>query len=605
MINPQSFYTEREAQYQNDWDNTTRRANTIAMWRLFTFIALGTGLIWGIRQSVYGLTIVVSILLLVVFLALVTYHLRLKKQVLRLEHFVRINRDELTYLSGDSSAFEAGQNFINPEHPYSFDLDIFGQKSIYQSINRTTTIWAKQKLAARLENPALPDISAEQLAVQELANLADWRQNFQAAGEMYADKNERLDGFRFWLEKPVQYASPSFLRLLSFVLPIATILVLILNLTTDQPILFDVFKALGIANLVVVASQFKNLKEEQEQLTRLTASLQRYVYLLQAIENQSFQADILRGLQKDLKSPSFTSKGSGTNPSQAIKELSQLLNQLDVVANPLVTLLVNGLFQYHLHTLFALAQWKKRYGSHALNWFERIADFEVLSSLANFSFNHPDFIFPRQIQNTAIAFRMVNLGHPLIPKDQRVGNDAHFSPSTFIVLTGSNMSGKSTFLRTLGANLILAKAGAPVCATAFEFTDYPLFISMRVNDSLQNSESFFFAELKRLKRIISQLEQGQKTFVILDEILRGTNSNDKRVGTQGLIKKLLAHQAVGIIATHDLVIGDMVADYPNALQNKCFEVMLQDSGLAFDYKLRDGVAQQMSAAYLMAKMGIV
>ena len=200
---------------------------------------------------------------------------------------------------------------------------------------------------------------------------------------------------------------------------------------------------------------------------------------------------------------------------------------------------------------------------------------------------------------------MKNVGHPLIPSDKRIGNDVVFSETSFIVLTGSNMSGKSTFLRTLGVNLVLAKMGSPVCATEFSFYPYNIFVSMRVSDSLQNSESFFFAELKRLKRIITELENNQKTFVILDEILRGTNSNDKRAGTIGLIKNLMAHKAVGIIATHDLVIGDMEKDYPNYLQNKCFEVELSENGLIFDYKLHNGVAQHMSAAFLMEKMGIV
>ena len=200
---------------------------------------------------------------------------------------------------------------------------------------------------------------------------------------------------------------------------------------------------------------------------------------------------------------------------------------------------------------------------------------------------------------------MRNVGHPLIPKDKRIGNDMAFNDPSFVVLTGSNMSGKSTFLRTLGVNLVLAKMGAPVCAEEFRFYPFNVFVSMRVSDSLQNSESFFFAELKRLKRIISELEQNQKTFVILDEILRGTNSNDKRAGTIGLIKNLMTHKAVGIIATHDLVIGDMAEQYPDYLKNLCFEVEIIDNDLRFDYKLQHGVAQKMSAAFLMEKMGII
>ena len=251
------------------------------------------------------------------------------------------------------------------------------------------------------------------------------------------------------------------------------------------------------------------------------------------------------------------------------------------------------------------------FAQKSFQWFQVMGAFESLSSIANFNYNHPEFIFPIP-QNTDLSrehreggMSMKNVGHPLIPNDKRIGNDIDFKDPSFVVLTGSNMSGKSTFLRTLGVNLVLAKMGAPVCADAFTFYPVNVFVSMRVSDSLQNSESFFFAELKRLKRIITELAENQKTFIILDEILRGTNSNDKRAGTIGLIHNLMKHKAVGIIATHDLVIGNMKNDYPDYLENKCFEVEIIDNDLHFDYKLSEGVAQNMSAAFLMTKMGII
>ena len=434
-----------------------------------------------------------------------------------------------------------------------------------------------------------------------------WRQQFQASGQMFADKNERIEKFKNWLEKPSPLQNNLFFRVVSYVLPTLTVIVLILLFTTDWALALPLFKILGLLNLMLVASQHKHIKHEHELLSNMSLSFQKYAVLLKAIENETFTSEKLNQLKQSIVV-------EGASASQAMKRLSVILNQFDNILNPIAAILGNGLFQYHIHALFSLGKWKQTFGQTVFQWFQVLGAFESLSSIANFSYNHPDFIFPTPINSTPNTqnakfteggLLMKNVGHPLIPSDKRIGNDMAFKDPSFVVLTGSNMSGKSTFLRTLGVNLALAKMGAPVCADEFTFYPFNIFVSMRVSDSLQNSESFFFAELKRLKRIISELEQNQKTFVILDEILRGTNSNDKRAGTIGLIKNLMAHKAVGIIATHDLVIGDMEKEYPEYLKNLCFEVEIIDNELRFDYKLQEGVAQKMSAAFLMTKMGII
>ena len=341
----------------------------------------------------------------------------------------------------------------------------------------------------------------------------------------------------------------------------------------------------------------KHIKKEHELLTNMSLSFQKYASLLKALENEQFSAPFLNALKQSIVVEKATA-------SLAMKRLSVILNQFDSMFNPLATILMNGLLQYHIYTLFSLTKWKRTYGHTVFQWFHVLGQFESVSSIANCAYNHPEFIFPKPLY-TEGGLSMKNVGHPLIPSEKRIGNDIDFKDPSFVVLTGSNMSGKSTFLRTLGVNLVLAKMGSPVCADAFAFYPFHVFVSMRVSDSLQNSESFFFAELKRLKRIIAALEDNQKTFVILDEILRGTNSNDKRAGTIGLLKNLMRHKAVGIIATHDLVIGDMKQEFPDYLSNKCFEVEIVNNELHFDYKLADGVAQNMSAAFLMKKMGII
>ncbi|RYE57301.1 MAG: hypothetical protein EOP48_06100 [Sphingobacteriales bacterium] len=231
-----------------------------------------------------------------------------------------------------------------------------------------------------------------------------------------------------------------------------------------------------------------------------------------------------------------------------------------------------------------------------------IGEMEMLTSLANFSYNNPEYVFPKLNDSFEIQFK--NLSHPLLDSMNRVGNDVDFCKENFIILTGSNMSGKSTFLRSLGINMVLAGTGAPVCASQANIHPLKVLVSMRLSDSLSDSTSYFFAEIKRLKQIMGSLQK-ERSFVLLDEILRGTNSDDKRNGTIEVIKKMIAKNAIGAIATHDTEVCLTTQEFPHQLSNKCFEVAIVDNELFFDYKLRDGICQNKSATFLMKKMEVI
>jgi DNA mismatch repair ATPase MutS len=271
--------------------------------------------------------------------------------------------------------------------------------------------------------------------------------------------------------------------------------------------------------------------------------------------------------------------------------------------NLLVSVLLNGLSLFHVHILYSLEGWKKKHAGHILSWLDVIAEVEALASFANFSFNNDTFCFPEL--SSKRQWTATGIGHPLIRKEKRVTNDISFSEEKFVILTGSNMSGKSTFLRTLGVNLVLARAGGPVCASTCRLFPFNLYVSMRITDSLQDSESLFYAELKRLQEIIAHLQQDNNTFVVLDEILKGTNSNDKHNGTVGLIRKLAAHRCFGIIATHDLTVAELTSQYPGYMTNKAFESVIINNELVFDYRLKTGVCSKLNASFLMKKMGII
>jgi DNA mismatch repair ATPase MutS len=288
--------------------------------------------------------------------------------------------------------------------------------------------------------------------------------------------------------------------------------------------------------------------------------------------------------------------------SKSLVNLSELFAKLDAIGNLLMTVLLNGAFLYHLHNLKAIIDWKNNNVKNVNNWLNVIGEFEMLNSIANFSFNNPDFAFPELNNNHEISFE--NLSHPLLNPKTRIGNNVDFQPQSFMILTGSNMSGKSTFLRSLGVNMVLAGMGAPVCASKANVHPLQILVSMRLSDSLSDSESYFYAEIKRLKQIMDALEN-QTAFVLLDEILRGTNSDDKRSGTIEVVKKMIAKKAIGAIATHDIEVCLTTNDYPKQLTNKCFEVEIVNDDLHFDYKLHDGICKNKSATFLMTKMGVI
>jgi DNA mismatch repair ATPase MutS len=340
---------------------------------------------------------------------------------------------------------------------------------------------------------------------------------------------------------------------------------------------------------------FKRIQAEIAHTADIDKTIHQYSLLLQKIESQTYTSKKLKDLQKKLMFEKVQASGH-------LKELSELFSKMDTIANLITATLFNGTVLYHFHVLHSLISWKREHVKAVKNWLDVIGEFEMLNSVANFSFNNPDFAYPKL--NTQFEISFTDLSHPLLNPITRVGNDIAFQPQSFMILTGSNMSGKSTFLRSLGINMVLAGIGSPVCASAASIHPLPVLVSMRLSDSLSDSESYFFAEIKRLKQIMDALEN-QPAFVLLDEILRGTNSDDKRNGTIEVIKKVIGKKAIGAIATHDIEVCLTTNEYPNILTNACFEVEIKEDDLHFDYKLRDGICKNKSATFLMKKMGVI
>ena len=587
------IYEQLKQQYTELKNKEEKKQGQISTFRLLVaviFIAFIGAAIYYVTPSLLS----VSAAALIIFLLLVKRHTAVRRKIKLHQNLIQINQNELNVINGGANSYNAGKSYINPTHPFTYDLDVFGDSSLFHAINRTGTIIGRNKLANRFSSIGQINIQENQSAIHELSKKVNFRQWYAAQAEMIADKEDTIESLKGWVGRKA--AIKATYRFLFILLPILCCISFVSMFVVNSPIPEKVFSAFFFINLLIVGRNLKKLKEEHDLLSNISPILSMYGELLQLIEKENISSNYLVQLTEKLR----TEKASA---GTLVTSLANLLHRFDTLLNGLGSLVFNGFFLYHIHTLLALEKWKKESGGYITAWFEVISEFDALNSIANYYYNNPDFTMP--VVSAEETFEIENLGHPLIPAGKRICNNLNLKENKFIILTGSNMAGKSTFLRTVGINLILARVGAPVCASRFVFYPFDVFATMRINDSLHDNESFFYAELKRLQQIVEHLRKGNKTFVLLDEILRGTNSNDKREGTKGFIKKMAELKTLGIIATHDLTISQMEQEYKGYLANKCFEVEIIHDELYFDYKLKNGVCQKMSAAFLMKKMGII
>lgn len=539
--------------------------------------------------------IMTTIASLAIFLLFIRWYDKLQAQTLFYKELVQLNQREIDFLSGKPSSYPRGDEYIDPHHPYSYDLDLFGEGGLFSYINRTSTAFGRQALAQNLLHPPINEIKERQDAIDELKDMLDFRQHLQAHGALLDTREKEMQQLRSWLTSSGGFTNNLVYGVL-LLFPLATLSSLVYYFISENETALDLFYYLFVLNLVIAAVFAKRIAAHLSVSTSVTKILQQYAGQLKQIETQEFKSPLLKKLQAGLQ--------SSHNPaSSSIAKLASLFNYLETVINLVVSILLNGLFLFHVHVLYRLDKWKEKNSKLILPWLELLGEMEALNSFANLAFNNKSYCRPELSQVEVLE--AVEMGHPLIPASKRINNSISFADHRFVILTGSNMSGKSTFLRTLGTNLVLARAGSHVCAEKFRFFPYSVHVSMRITDSLQDSESFFYAELKRLHSIIEELQAGEKTFVILDEILRGTNSNDKHNGTVGLIRKLVQARATGIIATHDLTVSKLAEENGGYIANKCFESEIINDELVFDYRLKEGVCTRLSASFLMKKMGVI
>ena len=573
-------YNESLASAQKEYNSLNAQYNRIGLLRLLVMGGI-IALVYYLIQEQSLIVAVASLLAIVSFLLLVVRHKKISTLRAIAKAKIRINEQEIDFLTHHTFFADNGKAFEEDNHPYAYDLDILGERSLYQYINRTHTFLGRKLLAERLLHPSTDRITHTQAQIQALTPDLDWRQTFMAYAQQIDDSEDFYTKLRQWANAPVKRLS-KLTRIFIILSPILLVISLLLGYVGNYEGATVLAKLLISVHLVVFFIFMNRISQEKLGFERTYAILYAFKECIAQVERR------------------FPDKNK--QASSHIAQLSRLLDDLDSVANILVSIPLNVLTFYHLHRYGSLLQWKALHGGEVSHWLESVADTEVLCSFANFSYNHPNFAYPILNQEYKVTFEGV--GHPLIRKEERITNDIALSEQAFVLLTGSNMSGKSTFLRTLGVNMLLTLVGLPVCARKAVVHPLRLLASMRLSDSLSDGKSYFFAEINRIQQIVDTLQR-ERCFVLLDEVLRGTNSEDKQHGTIKIIEKLLSLKALGVLATHDIEVCNLTNHYPELLQNKCFESEISKGELTFDYKLRDGVCKNKNATFLMKKLGII
>jgi hypothetical protein len=605
-ISPEKYYSERLEYFSKRVKDSQARLKRLALLRFGIFLVTIIMIFISTRWNFYVMGII-GLTGTITFLLTINHYLSLQESLQHDESLADINSKELQALAGDYSMFDDGDEFTDPDHPYTSDLDIFGRMGLFQYFNRSATSLGKNRLAQWFQEPLsdLGMIRNRQAAVAELAGKPEFRQEFLASGYMEKELPADKDDLLRWVEEPLEFTHWKF-RFFVILVPIITFTTIITSITlfllsSSHQVTLSPSHLVTLSPLLpftILGIYWKKISRIYRMLSKKSELVKKYSTLLMTIEKESFGSGEMESLKEALQ-------GKGGLPSAATKKLSHILDAFEARNNMLMGFLLNFLFLWDLIQVMRTETWQAIHKDELPKWLEVLAETDAVCCLGNFHFNHPGSIFPG-INDDGALLTAVSLGHPLVPADNRVDNPATIPGwKHFAIITGANMAGKSTYLRTVGVNLVLAMAGSAVIAEEMEFQPAGLVTSIRTRDSLQKSESYFYAELKRLKYIIDRLQEGGKLIILLDEILKGTNSRDKQSGSIALLEKLLRYNASGLVATHDLALGELEKSFPEHITNKSFEVVIENDLLVFDFKLKVGIAKQLNATYLMRHMGII
>jgi len=575
------------------------KVNVFSLLRLVVFGALLVLIYWAVKLDNFTLFAIGAIVIAVVFNWLVARQGWFEKQREYFENFKAVNQNELDSISSYANIYHNGNEFSHDKHYYTSDLDIFGPASLYQLINRAATTAGRLQLAGWLQVPAIKaTILSRQQAVQEIGNKNEWKLKAQAQ-LLFAHKqneNELQQLFKY-LHKPLNMPGEAWLSKYVLVIHWVMLASIITSFFYPQAQLIAI--GLGLVNFIITGVTNKHTNQTDLIAGKIGHTLKNYSDVFDSIEKEEWGTEYNSQLANSIK------RTGGKSIAVITRQLSNFINSLNNRNNIVVGFLLNVIMLWNVRYVLAIENWKRANNESIEDAFDVVAQYEALMSLASLHINYSQWCMPQIAEGEGYTLIAQNLSHPLIKEGIRVDNSYELNNTRKIdIITGSNMAGKSTFLRTLGINTVLALAGAPVCAKNMQVSVVQLFSYMRIKDSLNESTSTFKAELDRLQMLLEAVKVQPNILFLIDEMLRGTNSVDKYLGSKAVIEKLISQQGVGLVATHDLQLAQLEGEYPDYVRNFYFDIQVQDGEMLFDYKLKPGECKTFNASLLLERIGI-
>ncbi len=600
MQSPGRIYERRKIKYAALLQRQQEYLRRLGNYRLLIFSVGLASTIFLYFKGFLWLSILALVISCGIFIWLLKRFDGVKERCAFTQALIKVNERSLQRISGRWTEFsDTGEEYLDNDHPYAPDLDIFGKGSLFQWLNSCRTRLGRQNLAHTLCNPLtdIDEIVKQQEAIAELSAKLSWRQRMEAEGQITAETKDEhnAENLTDWAEDCSDLYCQKWLRILTVVLPAVTILTLIAAfgfnfISGFIPVVLILF------HILLLFWRRRERVESLELVYGYRVNIKVYRGMLNHLEGQRFKSERLRQIQGELQNK---------QRSEAWRQIDELDKLTDSAANRynLFYILFNILFLWDYQAMIRLEKWKQNSGRLLAGWLKALGMMEMMSSLAQIGFENREWALP-EFTTERNCFSARQIGHPLITEG-RVCNDLQFAPGTqVLMITGSNMSGKSTLLRTVGVNMVLAYLGTPVCAEQMRCSLQEIHSSMRTSDNLEKNYSSFYAELLRIKTIVDAVNEGHKVFFLLDEIFKGTNSYDRHIGAKVLIKQLIEGGAMGMVSTHDLELAELANEESGRVANYNFCEYYSNDQIFFDYKLREGVSRTRNALPLLKMMGI-
>ena len=594
-MNPSKFYKNHLENQTVLKTKLSAKSKLFSTVRVVFFLTFLIAIVYQLNERAMQSAILLTVFLIILLAMLIKFHNKVKAQLIMASNLVNLSSLELEKLGGNYEKFEGGEEFKSDDHAYSADLDLFGSKSIFQLINQTTSFFGKQKLASWLlnkSNGGLNETVNRQVAAKELSDNQEWCLNYRAIGLSKEIARNEVETFKSWLHQEPILLQNKLLKLAIIILPSIIIGIAIGASVFNFSYSFTI--PFLIASLILLGKQHKYAAKTVNDTFKALGTLRVLANQLSLLEHSSFSSEYLNSIKNSIDSTK--------NAGKEISKLHHLLDNLES-RNSMMHAFINIPFMLDIWWLIKLEQWRKDNVNHVEEWFESLATTECLISLSGLYFIHPDWVTPA-FSDVPYYFEAHNLTHPMLGKAGVSNNFSFSGTGQTNLITGPNMAGKSTFLRTVATSCVFAQVGAPVRAKAFTINpEAKVFTAMRVKDNLSESVSSFYAELDRIKQLIEKIKSGEQCLYFLDEILKGTNSADRHKGAEALIRQLHTLQATGFVSTHDLELGELAAK-EEFVKNFSFESDIINGKITFDYTIKEGICSSFNACELMRQMGI-